>query len=171
MPVLNDFEVPIPGQSLAGSELGTHAWENPPDFPSPDDAFKFMMDRVMGDEDILAGIVDCLERGMFPETIVDAMLLNAFMVGQITPDVSIILREPLLDLILLVGKEGDVDIKRADDEQIAAKQNLASEILAEMKAPDADTETVAEDDDDEQDDDTPVRPTGMMAPPVQEPEE
>jgi len=40
-----------------------------------------------------------------------------------------------------------------------------------MKAPDADTETVAEDDDDEQDDDTPVRPTGMMAPPAQEPEE
>lgn len=166
MPELNNFEAVIPGQSLTGPELGAYPWENPPDFPDPDTAFEFIMKGILENDETLFGIVQCLELGIAPDTIVDAVLLNSFMVGQITPDVAILMRQPLTDLILLVAQEGDVEIKRLDEEQVAAKEALALQIMQEPPEAEADRMDEMEP---EADEDT--TPRGMMAPLPAEPEE
>ena len=168
MAELNEFEAPIPGQSLAGSELGTHAWENPPDFPHPDDAFEYIFTKISQDDGILMGITKLLESDVTPDTIADGILLNAFMVGQITPDVSIILREPLIDLIRVVGKEAEVEITEVDTETARLTASVGQEIMEELS--EIPTEAEQPEDEEKEEEQEPA-PRGMMAPLEMEPEE
>ena len=103
---------------------------------------------------------------MTPDTIADGILLNAFMVGQITPDVSIIMRQPLVDLIRVVGQEADADINEIDVETAALTASLAEEVMEELRAqPEGETPL----DEDEQIEEDIAR--GIMAPPAQTEEE
>ena len=166
MPELNEFEDLVPGQSLTGPELGAYPWENPPDFADPDEAFAFIVNKLEQDDTILMGIVKLLENDVTPDTIADGILLNAFMVGQITPDVSIIMREPLVDLIRVVGQEADADINEIDVETAALTASLAEEVMEELRAqPEGETPL----DEDEQIEEDIAR--GIMAPPAQTEEE
>ena len=166
MPELNEFEDLVPGQSLTGPELGAYPWENPPDFADPDEAFAFIFNKLAQDDAILMGIVKLLENDVTPDTIADGILLNAFMVGQITPDVSIIMREPLVDLIRVVGQEADADINEIDVETAALTASLAEEVMEELRAqPEGETPL----DEDEQIEEDIAR--GIMAPPAQTEEE
>ena len=160
MAELNQFEAVIPGQSLSGPELGAYPWENPPAFASPDEAFDFIFGKIAEDDVIVLGIVKLLQSGVAPDTITDGILLNAFMSGQITPDVSIILREPMNDLIRVVGQQADVKITELDTDIQALNQNLATEVMEEL------IEGV---EDEEEDDEEPVEdaPRGMMAHPAE----
>ena len=103
-----------------------------------------------------------LQSGVAPDTITDGILLNAFMSGQITPDVSIILREPMNDLIRVVGQQADVKITELDTDIQALNQNLATEVMEEL------IEGV-EAEEEEEDDEEPVEdaPRGMMARPAE----
>ena len=129
--MLNEFEAPIPGQSLAGGELGTYPWENPPDFASPDEAFAAFINRIMEDDEMLHDISRLLDLGTSPEAITEGILFNAFTIGQITPDVSILLREPLRDLIVLVGEESGVNVQSEDPTVAALEEQIAQELFAE----------------------------------------
>ena len=166
MPELNEFEDLVPGQSLTGPELGAYPWENPPDFADPDEAFAFIFNKLAQDDTILMGIVKLLENDVTPDTIADGILLNAFMVGQITPDVSIIMRQPLVDLIRVVGQEADADINEIDVETAALTASLAEEVMEELRGqPEGETPL----DEDEQIEEDIAR--GIMAPPAQTEEE
>lgn len=162
MPELNEFEDLVPGQSLTGPELGAYPWENPPDFADPDEALAFIFDKLAQDDTILMGIVKLLENEVTPDTIADGILLNAFMVGQITPDVSLILREPLVDLIRVVGKEADADINEIDIETATLTANLSEEVMEELRAKPDDEAPLDEEEQVEED-----IARGIMAPPAQ----
>tara|TARA_R100000388_G_scaffold54426_1_gene40316 strand:+ start:980 stop:1498 length:519 start_codon:yes stop_codon:yes gene_type:complete len=132
--MLNEFEAPIPGQSLAGKELGAYPWESPPDFPDPNDAYLFFINRILDDQEILGDMARLLELGTPAEVLADGILFNAFQIGQITPDVTILLREPLQDLIKLVGEQAGVDIQPLDPMIEEVQVQLAEEIFAEQEA-------------------------------------
>tara|TARA_A100000172_G_C3042148_1_gene110918 strand:+ start:523 stop:1062 length:540 start_codon:yes stop_codon:yes gene_type:complete len=131
--MLNEFEAPIPGQSLAGQELGNYPWESPPDFASPDDAFAFFFNRVMEDEEMLTDISKLLELGTAPQAITEGILFHSFSIGQITPDVTILLREPLTDLIRLVGQETGVAVQEESVESQRLEEELSERIFAEFQ--------------------------------------
>ena len=114
------------------------------------------------------GITKLLESDITPDTIADGILLNAFMVGQITPDVSIILRAPLIDLIRVVGKEAEVEITEVDTETARLTASVSQEIMEELS--EGPTEAEQPEDEEKEEEQEPA-PRGMMAPLEMEPVE
>jgi hypothetical protein len=160
----SQFEGPIPGQSLAGDkDMGSYPWENPPDFPDPDEFYEFTVNKLLNDEENLMNVVKLLEMEIPVNTIADGLLMNSFMMGQITPQVAIISKEPVMELLMLIAQEAEVQpvlsdpsIGRNEETQIDA----AMEELAGQAPPD---DMMAE----EGEESVPP-PMGMMAPPPEE---
>ena len=131
--MINEFEAPIPGQSLADKELGAYPWESPPDFADPDDAFAYFYNRVMEDDEMLLDITKLLELGAAPSSIAEGILFQSFTLGQVTPDVTVLLREPLVNMITLIGKEAGVDVQEEAQEIQRMEEDLAEQIFAEFQ--------------------------------------
>lgn len=157
----NEFEAAIPGQSLAGEQpMGSAPWETPADFPDPDEFYMYTQEKLLNDEDNLMNVVKLLDMQISVEAIVDGILMNSFMMGQISADTAIISKEPVTDLILLIAQEGDITPTRRDrtaegQNEIRIEQAIAS--IAEE-----DGEGVGMGDEEPQED---MSLVGMMAPP------
>ena len=157
----NEFESAIPGQSLAGEQpMGGTPWETPADFPDPDEFYMYTQEKLLNDEDNLMNVVKLLDMQISVEAIVDGILMNSFMMGQISADTAIISKEPVTDLILLIAQEGDITPTRRDrtaegQNEIRIEQAIAS--IAEE-----DGEGVGMGDEEAQED---MSLVGMMAPP------
>ena len=157
----NEFEAAIPGQSLAGEQpMGSAPWETPADFPDPDEFYMYTQETLLNDEDNLMNVVKLLDMQISVEAIVDGILMNSFMMGQISADTAIISKEPVTDLILLIAQEGDITPTRRDrtaegQNEIRIEQAIAS--IAEE-----DGEGVGMGDEEAQED---MSLVGMMAPP------
>ena len=158
---LNPFETSIPGQSLVSGELGSVPFETPPDFPDPEDFYMFAYEKLMDDDDNLMNVVKLLEMDVTADAIVEGILMNAFMMGQISPDTGVIMKGPLIDLVTLIGQEADVEVPRRDDAG-ALKRNVSiDEALVRL----SDETPEMEEGDTMMEDDMADEPSGMMAPP------
>lgn len=158
---LNQFESSIPGQSLVSGEMGSVPFETPPDFPDPEDFYMFAYEKLMDDDDNLMNVVKLLEMNITADAIVEGILMNAFMMGQISPDTGVVMKGPLIELVSAIGQEADVEVSRRDDAG-ALKRNVSiEEALAKLSD---ETPDMAEGDS-MMEDDMADEPSGMMAPP------
>jgi len=157
----NEFEAAIPGQSLAGEQpMGSAPWETPADFPDPDEFYMYTQEKLLNDETNLMNVVKLLDMQVSVEAIVDGILMNSFMMGQISADTAIISKEPVTDLILLIAQEGDITPTRRD--RTAEGQNAIriEQAIASIAEEDGEGEGMG--DEEAQED---MSLVGMMAPP------
>ena len=159
----NEFETFVPGQSLAGEPMGSYPWETPADFPDPDEFYLFTQDKLMNDEGNLMNVVRLLEMEIPVETVVDVILMNSFMIGQISADTAIVSKEPITELILLIAQEAGIDAVRKDVEGESKQSVLLDQALMtiaqeEEQGAEGGEEAMSMEDDD-------MSPMGMMAPP------
>jgi len=161
---LNEFESAVPGQSLVSGEMGSVPWETPADFPEPDDFYLYTQDKLMNDDENLSNVVKLFEMDVTADAIVDGLIMNAFMMGQISADTGVVLKEPILELLLLIAKEAEVVAPRRDEMGDRQKAISVEEALANI-----DEGNIGEEEQPEQmEEDMLVmgdEPTGMMAPP------
>ena len=157
-----EFETFVPGQSLAGEPMGSYPWETPADFPDPDEFYLFTQDKLMNDEGNLMNVVRLLEMEIPVETIVDVVLMNSFMIGQISADTAIVSKEPITELILLIAQEAGIDAVRKDVEGESKQSVLLDQALMaiaqEEEGAEGGEEAMSMEDD-------AMSPMGMMAPP------
>ena len=158
------FESAIPGQSLAreDAELGSVPFETPADFPDPDEFYMYLYDKFLNDETNLMNIVKLLEMEITVDAIVEGLLMNSFMMGQISPDTGVILKEPVTDMVLLIAQEAEITPARRDDGADMQDQVRIEEVLSKLSADASGEEDMPmqmEEDDDM------GEPSGMMAPP------
>jgi len=158
------FESAIPGQSLAreDAELGSVPFETPADFPDPDEFYMYLYDKLLNDETNLMNIVKLLEMEITVDAIVEGLLMNSFMMGQISPDTGVILKEPVTDMVLLIAQEAEITPARRDDGADMQDQVRIEEVLSKLSADASGEEDMPmqmEEDDDM------GEPSGMMAPP------
>ena len=158
------FESAIPGQSLAreDAELGSVPFETPADFPDPDEFYMYLYDKLLNDETNLMNIVKVLEMEITVDAIVEGLLMNSFMMGQISPDTGVILKEPVTDMVLLIAQEAEITPARRDDGADMQDQVRIEEVLSKLSADASGEEALPmqmEEDDDM------GEPSGMMAPP------
>ena len=158
----NEFETFVPGQSLAGEPMGSYPWETPADFPDPDEFYLFTQDKLMNDEGNLMNVVRLLEMEIPVETVVDVVLMNSFMIGQISADTAIVSKEPITELVLLIAQEAGIDAVRKDVEGESKQSVLLDQALMaiaqEEEGAEGGEEAMSMEDD-------AMSPMGMMAPP------
>ena len=158
------FESAIPGQSLAreDAELGSVPFETPADFPDPDEFYMYLYDKLLNEETNLMNIVKLLEMEITVDAIVEGLLMNSFMMGQISPDTGVILKEPVTDMVLLIAQEAEITPARRDDGADMQDQVRIEEVLSKFSddaSGEEDMPMQIEEDDDM------GEPSGMMAPP------
>ena len=158
---LNPFESSIPGQSLVSGELGSVPFETPPDFPNPEDFYMFAYEKLMEEDDNLMNVVKLLEMEITADAIVEGILMNAFMMGQISADTGVIMKGPLIELVSLIGQEADVAVARRDDTEGLKRNVSIEEALAKLsdEAPEMDEGDIM------MEDEMMDEPSGMRAPP------
>lgn len=106
---------PIPGQSLTGNPETPWAWETPPEFTSKDDALAYFFDFFQEPDRHLA-IVESLDEGVPVMDLVELFLKESFRLGQINPDLMIMLAEPLAFMIMALGERaGIININISED--------------------------------------------------------
>ena len=97
----NEFDAPIPGQSLTDTP-GNAPWEHPPQYTDPEQVLDGLYNQITNGE-FTEQIIAMLDAGIPVEAIVRVMVFSGFTQGKYTPDVGLMIVEPLMNLISAVG--------------------------------------------------------------------
>ena len=134
---------PIPGQSLTRDSEDPYPWETPPEFSNPREALDDVVGSIMQPE-AMKNIVDALAKGGAVADIGTAILYAKFNEGKITPDVMMMLAEPVMYTIMAIGEEANIqyniegnDLDEFDEEDAAeefeGKVNEFRNVLTDIK--------------------------------------
>ena len=134
---------PIPGQSLTRDSEDPYPWETPPEFTNPREALDDIVGSIMQPE-AMKNIVGALAQGGAVADIGTAILYAKFNEGKITPDVMMMLAEPVMYTIMAIGEEANIkyniegnDLDEFDEEDDAedgdAKLNEFRNVLTDIK--------------------------------------
>jgi len=134
---------PIPGQSLTRDSEDPYPWETPPEFSNPREALDDVVGSIMQPE-AMKNIVGALAQGGAVADIGTAILYAKFNEGKITPDVMMMLAEPVMYTIMAIGEEANIkyniegnDLDEFDEEDDAedgdAKLNEFRNVLTDIK--------------------------------------
>ena len=97
----------IPGQSLTNSPENPYPWETPPEFTNPREALDDIVGSLMQPE-AMKNIVSALAQGAAVADLGTAILYAKFNEGKITPDVMMLLAEPVMYTIMAIGEEANI---------------------------------------------------------------
>lgn len=134
---------PIPGQSLTRDIEDPYPWETPPEFSNPREALDDVVGSIMQPE-AMKNIVSALAQGGAVADIGTAILYAKFNEGKITPDVMMMLAEPVMYTIMAIGEEANIkyniegnDLDEFDDEDdkedFDNKVNEFRNVLSDIK--------------------------------------
>ena len=140
---LSNKGAPIPGQSLTKSVDDPYPWETPPEFSNPREALDDITASIMQPE-AMKNIVAALAKGGAVADIGTAILYAKFNEGKITPDVMMMLAEPVMYTIMAIGEEANIqyniegnDLDEFDEEddaeEIENKLNEFRNVLTDIK--------------------------------------
>ena len=97
----------IPGQSLTNNPEQPYPWETPPEFVNPREALDDIVGSIM-QPDAMKSIVSALAQGAAVADLGTAILYTKFNEGKITPDVMMMLAEPVMYTIMAIGEEANI---------------------------------------------------------------
>ena len=133
---------PIPGQSLTSDPEQPRPWEKPPTYTNPREALMYISTLILKPEAI-EGILGSLLNGAAVVDIVTAILYTNFTEGIISPDMMLLLMEPVMYLVMSIGEEANIqyniegddldELDEDDPEEIEEKINEFRNAFTEIK--------------------------------------
>ena len=118
----NPFDAPVPGQSLA-DEPGNYPWEHPPKQTDPSAVLESLWERLT-DTESAEQVILMLESGVPVEAIARVITFTGFAEGEFTPDVGLLIAEPLMKMITAVGMRAGVKNLRISLEDLSNKKTI-----------------------------------------------
>lgn len=133
---------PIPGQSLT-KPPGSYPFEQPPMFATPEEAFESLV-NALAEPKATDRLLNMLELGMPVYSIVYTLLMSGFTEGKWTPDVAMLMAEPLATLMFRLAKDAGIQaetgVQEEEDDmlQMVLKKRMANlpPIEDDMEMPD-----------------------------------
>jgi len=136
----NEFDAPIPGQSLTDTP-GNAPWEHPPQMTDPEQILEGLYDKITNGE-FTEQLIAMLDAGVPVEAVVRVMVFSGFMQGKFTPDVGFMIVEPLMKLVAAVGIRAGVDKLKLSLEDLSNNEFIKD--MAELKASNQEMEQISE---------------------------
>ena len=106
MAEINDFDAPIPGQSLT-DKPGNSAWEHPPQFTDTAEAAEYIWDSLTH-PDYVKQLIAMLDAGIPVEALCRVIIFAGFTEGKWTPDVGFMLAEVVIKMIATIAIKAGV---------------------------------------------------------------
>ena len=126
------FSAPIPGQSLT-SEPKNVPWENPPQFPDPESALLWHMDRLQEPEKIKA-VAGLLTLGLDVVTLTEGLLRAAVIDGRHSIDVSLLIGPIIHEYIVGTADAAGIEYDEGMDEPSVDDTNIEYTIRSKESA-------------------------------------
>jgi len=129
----------IPGQSLTNSPEQPYSWEQPPVFANPRDALRDVLNSLLEPEPIQK-LTQALLKGASVGDITLSVLYVKFFEGKISPDVMLLLVEPVMYVIMSIAEEANIDynidnddIDEPDEEEVEQTISLIQNEFANIR--------------------------------------
>jgi translation elongation factor EF-1alpha len=87
------FTAPIPGENLT-SNSKNYPWHRPAQYTDFDDAFEYLIDDILSDEQKIASAIVLTSSGMSALSIVQSIMVSKVGSGAISPDMSLLVAGP-----------------------------------------------------------------------------
>jgi len=136
----NEFDAPIPGQSLTDTP-GNAPWEHPPQMTDPEQILEGLYDKITNGE-FREQLIAMLDAGVPVEAVVRVMVFSGFMQGKFTPDVGFMIVEPLMKLVAAVGIRAGIDRLKLSLDDLSNNKFIKD--MAELKASNQEMEQISE---------------------------
>jgi hypothetical protein len=136
----NEFDAPIPGQSLTDTP-GNAPWEHPPQYTDPEQILEGLYDKITNGE-FTEQLIAMLDAGVPVEAVVRVMVFSGFMQGKFTPDVGFMIVEPLMKLVAAVGIRAGIDRLKLSLDDLSNNKFIKD--MAELKASNQEMEQISE---------------------------
>lgn len=132
----NQFDGPIAGESLTGTP-GALPYEQPPQYTQVDDAMGMLLNHF-SDPEAAARVAISLEQGVSSKALADIILTSGFTEGKWTPDLMLLIAEPLFELFNAIGRLAGVKVKTGFEKKGSpfakiAKAMAAGKVNKELK--------------------------------------
>lgn len=132
----NNFDAPIPGQSLTDTP-GNYPWEHSPNVTKVEDAMMYLTERFTEEENA-QNLVSMLKAGVPVEAIARVVLFAGFTEGKWSVDLAILIGEPLMKLIAAIGsrlglKEMYISMKRKKKTNVGDEMIVRNEVSKSME--------------------------------------
>ena len=118
----NPFDAPVPGQSLT-DEPGNYPWEHPPKQTDPNQILENLWEKLT-DVDTSEELILMLESGVPVEAIARIITFTGFAEGEFTPDVGILIAQPLMKMIAAIGIRAGVKELKISLEDLSNKKTI-----------------------------------------------
>lgn len=157
------FDAPIPGMSLT-HELGARPWQQPPQFPTVDEAIEYYMGN-MTSEEFMEQLIDILEMGVPVTSIANSLQLSSVMEGKHTVDVGMLVVPLLMELIMMLGDSAGIEYETGlqNPEKNKARDSELAKYALQYKKTLANVDTEEMSNKEDTDSDEEDMPTGLMA--------
>ncbi len=136
------FEAPIPGASLTSDPENPRAWETPPEYTTQEKALKNIFTNITEEENH-ARLLNSLRDGIDIESIVQVLLFKGFQEGKWSPDLMLLLIEPLVYIVMWIADQAGIDAQISadgddwEDEEEEIGRKLMTKDIERMKGPPA----------------------------------
>lgn len=102
------LNAPIPGQSLTKSPENTSAWEQPSKYTDVEGALISLFKHI-GAPKNLPKVMDLIRKDVPITVITKTLLFSAFGQGAITPDMALLMYQPLAVHLVTLGRLAGID--------------------------------------------------------------
>lgn len=99
---------PVPGEGLT-QEPGLRPYERPPKIVNVDEALQYIYNSSINNPQVRGDIMEALDMGMSVETVVSALVLNAFTEGVFSPDIAEMIKPPLIQLFTQAAADEGIE--------------------------------------------------------------
>ena len=136
-PQINMFDGAIAGQSMSASPDSKMPWDGPPQYAGIKEASEAIFLSLLEEEN-LTSILDLLENDIPVSEITSVLLLTGFSKGQYSPDLLMMLIEPVMYMIMAIADKfgiENVKIYAGEEEDYNADfdENMTDQELEDSK--------------------------------------
>lgn len=132
--IIDPTDAPIPGASLTSSPEERGSWEKPPKFTDPQNAIEELFFRLINNEENLENVLDLMRSGTPVEDIAQVLLYTGFTEGLWTPDLILVLAEPLMYILLNLAELTGIEAVIYPEEDFEFDKESNSSRLARLRS-------------------------------------
>lgn len=126
------LDAPIPGMSLT-HELGARPWQQPPQYPTVEEAVDHYTSRMMTDE-FADQLVDIMDMGIPLTTLANTIQLAGVMEGKHTTDVGLLVLPVLIETMMVIGDSAGIEYDTGlEDEPRTSRDSLAKRSVEKLR--------------------------------------
>ena len=135
---VDPFDAPTPGASLTNDPQNPYPWETPPDFTNQESALKNIFTNITEEENH-EKLLNTLRDGVDIESIVQVLLFKGFQDGKWSPDLMLMLIEPMVYIVMWLADKAGIEAQISadgddwEDEEANQGREMMREDIQRMK--------------------------------------